>query len=62
MNNKDLLKNKESVYHFVTVIGIMLEGNPTSDDYDRAINYTQEFIQYRYNPKDIYKVGTKAKK
>ena len=47
-------KEKESVYHFVTVIGCLLgDDSDTMEDYDKAIQYTLEFIKYRYDPKNI---------
>ena len=47
-------KGKESVAHFVTVIGILAEEwNENNKRYEEAIQYTLDFIKYRFNPKNI---------
>ena len=46
-------KTSESVYHFVTVLGCFLEPPLTQESYDKAIEYTLNFIEYRFNKKNI---------
>jgi hypothetical protein len=43
----------ESVYHFVTVIGILLEDPTTKERYAEAIQYTLDFIKYRFDKNNI---------
>jgi hypothetical protein len=55
---KKKIKEKESVYHFVTVIGCILDetNSVTIRDYEKAIQYTLDFIKYRFDPKNVGKI------
>ena len=49
-------QNKESVLHFLTVIGAFLDGETNEElaiGYEKAIQYTLEFIKYRFDPENI---------
>jgi hypothetical protein len=56
MNTKYHQNNKEeeSVAHFVTVIGCLAdEWGENKKRYEEAIQYTLDFIKYRFNSKNI---------
>lgn len=51
-------QNQESVAHFVTVIGCFMDNANTTveaaaHDYEKAIQYTLEFIKYRFDENNI---------
>ena len=50
-------QNRESVAHFVTMIGCLMDeannDESMSINYEKAIQYTLEFIKYRFDPKNI---------
>ena len=47
-------KEKESVAHFVTVMFLLgKEWNENNKRYEEAIQYTLDFIKYRFDPKNI---------